>query len=145
MYVFISSKVENDLSGLCNLHIYLWTIHGSGINCICNLEVKLKPIDISNLRLHEIQKQDSSKGFITAWHQNCPFQIFCERSLKTGRPGFAIQDMKIAFDEKVCEITCILIIIIIIMTINYLFLFNSLILRIFHARIESNLKLRDFE
>lgn len=90
--------VPGDLSGYLGLGVCLWVKEGKGMGCICDLEVKEKPPETSLLALKARENIFSFNGIELAWHQNVHVEVHGICSLKQGKSGFAIQDIRICTD-----------------------------------------------
>lgn len=87
--------VSGDLSGYLGLGVCLWVKHGKGSECICDLDVAEKPQESSLLALKARANIHSFNGVQVAWHEKVHVEVHGICSLKQGKSGFAIQDIRI--------------------------------------------------
>lgn len=92
-------KVQEDLSGML-LNVYLWVKYGKGADCICQMEVVPKPKNISNAGMKSREEVYKEQHVILAWHPHIHFEIRAVRSIRQGRPEFAIQEVKVITSQK---------------------------------------------
>lgn len=87
--------VEGDLSGYLGLGVCLWVKQGKGMECICDVECAEKPKESSLLALKARQNIQSFNGIQVAWHEKVHVEVHGVCSLKQGKSGFAIQDIRV--------------------------------------------------
>ena len=90
--------IPGDLSGQLELAMHLWVRNGRGVECICVLDVGEKP-KTSIVSLKARDKDLRKKGFRLAWHKNIHIEFKGECTVMNGKGGFAVRDLKIAYDE----------------------------------------------
>lgn len=87
--------VQGDLSGYLGLGVCLWVKQGKGFECICDLECAEKPSESSLLALKARANIQSFNGVQIAWHENVHVEVHGICSLKQGKSGFALQDIRV--------------------------------------------------
>jgi hypothetical protein len=87
--------IQGDLSGYLGLGVCLWVKQGKGMSCICDLDCTEKPMSASLLALRARANVQSFNGVQVAWHESVHVEVHGICSLKQGKSGFAIQDIRI--------------------------------------------------
>ena len=67
-------RIEKDLTGKLGLGIYLWTLQGTGMDCICELVIELKP-EISNAAMEVRTEELKEQHIKLLWHKRIPFEF----------------------------------------------------------------------
>ena len=92
--------VPGDLSGKMRLQMRLWVMRGRGAECITQLKVATKPLDVS---LPQLRSREAA-ALITcekiSWHPNIHYELRGKQTVKEGKGGFSITDVKIAYTEE---------------------------------------------
>lgn len=76
-------------------------MHGSGIECICEMHIVDKPPRTSPMGMKLRGMQLLGKGIKLAWHPNIPFEIHGVCTVKQGKADWAIQNIKVSTNEEV--------------------------------------------
>lgn len=84
-----------DVSGFRDMDVGLWLKWGSGVECICDMKLQLKPPKTSLATLEAREANMKSQGVRVAWHQNLIFEVHGIQSLKQGQPGYAIDSLRV--------------------------------------------------
>jgi hypothetical protein len=87
--------IRGDLSGYLGLSIHLWVKAGKGQDCICDLMPQEKPKNTSLFALRGRCNTYSQRGVQIAWHESVHVEVHGICSLKQGKSGFAVQDIRI--------------------------------------------------
>lgn len=77
------------------IDVYVWVLYGSGVDCICELNICPKPAHTSNAAM-KLRETDFRRTHVKLiWHPQLHFEMRAERSVKQGKPAFAIQNLQI--------------------------------------------------
>lgn len=96
-------RVDRDLSGSMALEMYVWCKRGTGVECICEVDIKMKPVGCSNMSLHARQSKLVHECVKLAWHKDIHIEIQGKMNIKLGVGGFAVRDIVIVYDTQEAE------------------------------------------
>lgn len=97
-------RVDNDLSGVLGLQIFLWIMRGAGDDCITKIIIQSKPEKTSQAAMKMRESEGLSAGIRFCWHPHLPIEVQGLRTIKQGKGDFAVQDVQIAITPEVLEL-----------------------------------------
>ena len=88
--------LEVDISGTMEMKMFLWVKFGQGDTCICTLDVKKKPANISQTALVVRERELRKQGIRLAWNPYSHIEFHGECSIMVGKSGFAVDNIALA-------------------------------------------------
>jgi hypothetical protein len=91
------------MSFFSSLGINLWLMYGTGIECICRIDIATRPNATSNAQMKNRETELGGKCVKLVWHPQAHFEIVGTRSVKLGEADFAVQDLQICYNTEQAE------------------------------------------
>lgn len=93
------TPVPGDLSGKMRMNMKIWIMRGLGEECITHLKVAGKPLDSSMPQLRSREAAALMRCEKITWHPLIHYELHGRQSVKEGKGGFSITDIKIVNTE----------------------------------------------
>lgn len=89
-----------DVSGNINSKMYMWMKKGTGLNCICEMKFQVRPTNKSLVKYKERNSQLAASDVKVIWHDLWHIECLGACTIKQGKGGFAINDLKLTKTEE---------------------------------------------